>query len=222
MPRLARVVIPGIPHHVTQRGNRRLKTFFRKQDFFKYMKLLAEWSHRWGVEIWAYCLMTNHVHLIAVPETEMGLRMAIEETHRRYTRHIHFRKHWRGHFWQGRFSSFPMDEDHLLRAARYIERNPVDAGIVSNPEDYPWSSARAHLAARDDALVRVRPLLDRVEAWREFLDTPLADRDLKSLLRHERTGRPLGADSFIRDLEIRTGRTLMLKSPGRKPSVRPR
>jgi putative transposase len=214
---MARIVIPGIPHHVTQRGNRRQKTFFGRTDFLKYKSLLAEWSHRFNVDVWAYCLMTNHVHLILVPKDENGFRRAVEQTHCRYTRHINFRKKWRGHLWQGRFSSFPMDEGHFLRAARYIDRNPVDAGLVNDPIDYPWSSARAHVAGADDALVQVSPLLERVENWGEFLKTPLSKREIEALERHERNGRPLGTPSFIKDLERKTGRALMRRRPGRPP-----
>lgn len=114
------------------------------------------------VKVWAYCLMPNHVHLIVVPRSEDGLRKAIGEAHRRYTRHINFREKWRGHLWQGRFSSFPMDEAYLLTAARYVELNPVRARLVQNPSDYPWSSTQAHISRKNDILVKTSPLLTRV------------------------------------------------------------
>ena len=117
MARLARVVLPGYPHHVTQRGNRRQDVFFQDEDYVAYLDLLKEWCGKEGVEIWAFCLMTNHVHLIVKPNKESNLSKAIGETHRRYTRRINFRKNWRGYLWQGRFASFPMDEKWLLRAA---------------------------------------------------------------------------------------------------------
>src|ERR1035437_250303 len=119
MVRIARIIAPGIPHHVTQRGNRRMQTFFCDQDYQEYINLMAQWCNRCNVAIWAYCLMPNHVHIIAVPETEGGLRQAIGETHRRYTCMINVREGWRGHLWQGRFTSFPMDERHLLAAVHY-------------------------------------------------------------------------------------------------------
>ncbi len=125
MARLARVVIPGLPHHVTQRGNRRQQTFFNDGDYAAYLELMSEWCREEGVEIWAHCLMPNHVHLIAVPKSENGLRRAIGEAHRRYTRRINFREKWRGYLWQGRFASFIMDEPYLLAAVRYVELNPV-------------------------------------------------------------------------------------------------
>ena len=131
MARLARLVIPGLPHHITQRGNRRQQTFFNEADYAAYLELMSEWCRDQGVEIWTYCLMPNHTHIIAVPSTEDGLRWAIGEAHRRYTRRINFREKWRGYLWQGRFASFVMDEPYLLAAARYIELNPVRAGLVA-------------------------------------------------------------------------------------------
>ena len=150
MARLARVVAPGLPHHVTQRGNRRQQTFFCDEDYESYLQLMAQFCKAHQVEIWAYCLMPNHVHLIAVPQSADGLRRAIGEAHRRYTRMVNFREGWRGHLWQGRFASFVLDEPYLLTAARYVELNPVRAGLVNTPRQYRWSSAAAHLRGRDD------------------------------------------------------------------------
>jgi putative transposase len=157
MPRLARVVVSDVPHHVTQRGNRRQPTFFCDEDYEAYLDLMAEWTRRHGVEVWAYCLMPNHVHLVATPPSEAALAHAIGEARRRYTRRVNFRQGWRGHLWQGRFASFPMDEEHLYRAVRYVALNPVRARLVRLPWRYRWSSAAAHLAGQDDRLVRVRP-----------------------------------------------------------------
>ena len=136
MARLARVVAPGYPHHVVQRGNRRLPTFFRDDDYWLYPKLMTEWCEVFPVDIWAYCLMTNHVHLIAVPETADGLRRAMGEAHRRYTAAINKREQWTGPLWQGRFSSVVMDEEHLLTAARYVELNPVRAKMARAADEY--------------------------------------------------------------------------------------
>ncbi|MDD2463976.1 MAG: transposase [Desulfobulbus sp.] len=159
--------------------------------------------------------MPNHIHLIAVPQTTEGLPRAIGEAHRRYTRHINFRENWRGHLWQGRFASFPMDETHLLATARYIEMNPVAAGLAQQPADYRWSSARAHLAEEDDELVKVGPLLDLVPDWEQFLElSPIEELDL--LRQHERTGRPLGDKGFVEALEQTLGRVLQPQKPGPK------
>ena len=217
MARLARVVAPGLPHHITQRGNRRQETFFEADDYRAYMGLMAEWCAHYGVEIWAYCLMPNHVHLIAVPDDERALGAAIGEAHRRYTRHINFREGWRGHLWQGRFASFPMDESYLLAAARYVELNPVRAKLAKSPKMYAWSSARAHLAAKDDGLVKVPPLLEIAPDWAGLLSSGFNDEDWKHFRKHEHTGRPLGGEGFIEKLEVALGRTLKKKKPGPGP-----
>ena len=211
---MARVVAPGIPHHVTQRGNRRLPTFFRPADYRLYLELMAEWCGREGVDIWAYCLMPNHVHMIAVPAAANSLARAIGEAHRRYSREINHREGWRGHLWQDRFTSFPMDETYLLTAARYVELNPVRAGLRKRPEAYPWSSAKAHLAGQDDALVKTAPLLELVPDWRGFLAGGLDEEPAEAMRRHERTGRPLGAASFVKRLEKKLRRPLVKGKPG--------
>ena len=151
MARIARAVAPGIPHHITQRGNRRQQTFFNDYQF--YLVLMSEWCMRFQVDVWAYCLMPNHIHLIAVPETKDGLNLAIGEARRRYSRRINFRQGWRGHLWQGRFSSFILDDRYLLACTKYVELNPVRAGLVKKPEDWPWSSAGSHMNGKDDILV---------------------------------------------------------------------
>ena len=218
MARIARAVAPGCPHHITQRGNRRQQTFFCDDDYLAYIELMAEWCRNYRVEIWAWCLMPNHIHLIAVPHTEEALSRAIGEAHRRYTRRINFRERWRGHLWQERFASFPMDEQYLLATARYIEMNPVAAELVQNPEDYRWSSALAHLAGEDDGLAQVSPLLELVPDWRSFLKLAPPD-EIDMIQRHERTGRPLGEEGFIEKLEIKLDRVLRPQRPGPKKSI---
>ena len=217
MARVARIVIPGLPHHITQRGNRRQQTFFNQEDYAAYLELMSEWCRDQGVEIWSYCLMPNHAHLIAVPSTEDGLRWAVGEAHRRYTRRINFREKWRGCLWQGRFASFVMDEPYLLAAARYIELNPVRAGLVAKAEDWPWSSARAHLAGRDDQLATVAPLLAMIGDWCGFLNSAMPEEELRDIRQHSRTGRPLGDEAFLDRLEGMVGRLLKPQKRGRKP-----
>ncbi len=219
MARMARVVAPGLPHHITQRGNRRQETFFSADDYRLYKNLMAEWCQRCGVEIWAYCLMPNHVHMIAVPEHEDSLSRAIGEAHRRYTVAINSREDWRGFLWQGRFASAVMDEQYLLTAARYVELNPVRARLRRRPETHPWSSARAHLAGTDDELVRVSPLLDLVPNWAAFLAGGLDEEAAETLRAVERTGRPLGSKAFIGKLERRLNRPLAKRRPGPKAQV---
>ena len=216
MARMARAVAAGYPHHITQRGNRRQQTFFCDEDYTTYISLMAEWCKKQHVEIWAYCLMPNHVHLIAIPESEVGLRSAIGEAHRRYTRHVNFRQGWRGHLWQGRFSSFPMDESYLLAVARYVELNPVRTGLAREPWSYPWSSAHAHVTGVNDHLIQAAPLRAMVQDWRGFLLSPLSEKDIEALRKHERTGRPLGNERFVDKLEVTLGRMLRRQKPGRK------
>jgi len=178
---------------------------------------MAEFCSKCDVSVLAYCLMPNHTHLVLTPADTEGLRKAIGEAHRRYTRHVNFSHGWRGYLWQGRFASFPMDEAHLYRAVRYIELNPVNANLCSQPEHWPWSSAAAHLYGQDDELVDVAPMLARIPAWKAYLDEGLhGEQELLS--RHERTGRPLGSDSFINKLEAICGRRLHPRKAGRKPS----
>jgi putative transposase len=217
MARLARVVAAGVPHLVTQRGNRGQAVFFGEADYALYRDLLAEGCHAARVEVWAYCLMPDHVTHILLPRDPDGLRAALGEAHRRYTRHVNEREGWRGYLWQGRFASFPMDERHLLAAARYVELNPVRAKLAPRPREWRWSSARAHLAGRDDGLVKVRPLLSRVRDWATFLKQRLSAEDHEALRAAERTGRPLGSLRFVARLEKRLRRPLARQKPGPKP-----
>jgi len=158
----------------------------------------------------------QHVHLIAVPSSEEGLRLAIGEAHQRYTRRINFREKWRGYLWQGRFASFVMDEPYLLATARYVELNPVRAGLVRCPADWPWSSARAHLAGRDGCLAKVAPLLAMIGDWNAFLQSAIAEEELRGIRRHGRTGRPLGDEAFVGRLEALVGRVLKPQKCGPK------
>lgn len=222
MARMARVVVAGVPHHVTQRGNRRQAVFFSDSDYRTYRALLAEGCRKAGVTVLAYCLMPNHVHLILQPRDEDGLRAALAEAHRRYSREVNFREGWRGYLWQGRFASFPMDEAYLMACARYVELNPVRARLVARARDWRWSSARAHLAGQDDELVKVAPLLDRVGDWKNFLAEGLDAVAREAIRASERTGRPLGATAFVRRLEKKLERTFTKRKPGPKPAGAPK
>lgn len=216
MPRIARLVVPGYPHHITQRGNRRQPTFFSRRDYQTYIDLLAEGLVDSGVDVWTYCLMPNHVHLILVPGAPDGLAKLLRDTHARYARRINQVHDWRGHLWQERFHSFVMDERHLLAAARYIELNPVRAQLCRRPEAWPWSSARAHLNDRPDKLLCDQTLRSLVRDWRQYLDQVESKKMIRSLHRHSANGRPAGNDRFIDELEALTGRSLRLKKRGPK------
>ena len=215
MARLARVVVPGIPHHITQRGNRRQAVFFSDNDKTKYINFLKEEASKNKVLIWAWCLMNNHVHFVVVPSTEESLSKTFGDTHKRYTRMINFREKWRGYLWQGRFSSFPMDESYLLSAVRYVERNPVEAGVVSKAEDYPWSSAKAHVYRTSDPLLSASFLDECIQDWSKYLCI-FEEKQTKQFNRHSKTGRPLGESGFLRKLEQLAGRVFQKAKPGPK------
>ena len=191
--------------------------FFSTADYKAYLYLMATYCRQERVEVWAYCLMTNHVHLVAVPENEQGLARAIGEAHRRYTVRVNQRENWRGYLWQGRFSSYPLDETYLLAAVRYVELNPVRARLVERPWQYAWSSAAAHARKRNDVLAKVKPMLGRVADWREYLSTEEDSTDAELVRRHLRTGRPLGSPEFVESLEARIGRALAPRKRGPRP-----
>ncbi len=219
MARLARLVIPGLPYHVTQRGNRRATTFFEEEDFALYRDLLAEAARGADAAVWAYCLMPNHVHVIVVPSDPDGLRRTFANAHRRYTGFINARHRWTGHLWQGRFGAVAMDEVHLIHAARYVALNPVRARLCERAEDWPWSSARAHVAGRDDALVLVAPLLERIGDFGAFLGAAEDQQATRRLRMAETTGRPLGGAGWIAALEQASGRSLAPRKRGPKPKA---
>ncbi len=217
MARLARVVIPGYPHHVTQRGNGRARTFFDDGDYALYRDLLAEHCRAAAVEVWAWCLMPNHVHLILVPSDPDGLRRALARVHRHYAGVIQARRKRSGHFWQGRFGAVAMDEEHLAAALRYVSLNPVRARLVKRPQDWRWSSTRAHLRGKDDGLTARAPIEDRFPHFADLLaDEPEADL-FDPLRAAESIGRPLGNDKFLARIERLTGRRLKPAKRGPKP-----
>jgi len=213
MARLARVVVPDYPHHVTQRGNGRSRTFFGDRDYELYRDRLAENCRNAGVEVWAWCLMPNHVHLILVPSDPDGLRHALARVHRSYAGIIQARRKRSGHFWQGRFGAVAMDEQHLAAALRYVALNPVRARLVKRAQDWPWSSTRAHVRGKDDGVTALKPIRDRFPSFAELLASE-PEADLFDRLRTaESIGRPLGDDRFFTRLQRLTGRVL---KPGKR------
>jgi len=216
MARIARVVVPGWPHHVVQRGNRRQKVFFSDDDRRNYLDYLKIYGKPAGIHFWGYCLMDNHVHIIAVPDKEESLAWGFSEAHRRYTRMINFRENWRGYLWEGRFKSCPLSQAHLYAAIRYIERNPVRAKIVEKAWDYPWSSARAHVFKQKDPLLDDSFMVSEIKDWKLFLSEEEKKIDADLFKIHANNGRPLGDNEFIRVIEKLTGRTLHKQKPGPK------
>lgn len=243
MPRMARVVVPGVPHHITQRGNNRQPVFFTDDDRRLYLSLLHDHAQRFGMAIRGYCLMSNHVHLVAVPSRPESLAKTLAGVHLKYAQFIN-RAHGRsGHLWQNRFYSCPLDAEHELAAVRYVERNPVRARLVRFAWRYPWSSAAercgeshpvataAPRASRSKhagrASVTPAELLEpdvwseryRPHQWRRLLQQPEDDALIKRLRRNTFNGRPLGSDRFIAKLEAALNRRLREPKMGRPPAT---
>jgi putative transposase len=221
MARISRIIAVGHPHHLTQRGVRSMAIFQNDADRRCYLQHVKEETERFGVEILSWCLMTNHVHFIAVPKEEASFARGFGEAHRKYTRMKNFADGVRGYLFQGRFSSCVLDERHLIAAAHYVETNPVRAGMVKAAWDYPWSSAAYHTdQAETDTLVADRTLLGLVEDWQTFL-ADAENRQPEALRLATRTGRPAGDPSFIESLEHLTGRTLKPGKRGRPVKSKP-
>jgi len=219
MARLSRFVVPGLPHHVTQRGNGRAQTFFCDDDYALYRDLLGDSCRAAGVEVWAWVLMPNHVHLILAPSDADGLRRALAPVHRRYAGQVHARLKRTGHFWQGRFGAVVMDEAHLAAALRYVALNPVRARLVERPQNWPWSSLHAHLTGCDDGVTTVAPVLSRYPRFAEFIEQGEDAPAFERLRQQESIGRPLGDEAFVAELEARSHRTLKPAKPGPKPKM---
>lgn len=219
MPRVARFVCPGVPFHVTQRGNRRGSVFFNDYDRESYLACLTSYSRRHELAVLAYCLMTNHVHLVAVPATRRSLQRVLRPLHMRHSQRINRLKNWSGHLWQGRYFASALDERYLWAAIRYVELNPVAAKLTARADDYQWSSAVAHCGIRFDPVLTTMPFwterLRGVGEWQAWLGRG-EDAEERSLLRRNTSkGLPTGSPEFVEQLEESTGRKLSLRSRGR-------
>ena len=201
---MKRITIAGLPHHVIQRGLHGRKTFLSDKDYAVYLEIMSDCSRRHGLEIWSYCLMPDHVHLIAIPKEKKSLANCLRAAHGQYTKYINHRTGLKGQFWQGRYSSHLLDEHYLIACARYIEINPVKRDYVDQPEEWQWSSARAHIMKSDDPLVHAKPLLEHVKReWRDFLAETRPENEADLFYLHEKNGRPLGNDAFLAMVEKR-------------------
>jgi len=216
MPRVARAVIEGIPYHITQRGNRRQDIFFSDDDRRGYLSYLKDYSERYGLDILSYCLMTNHVHLVSLPRKADSLAFTLRAAHMRYSQMINSKLGWTGHLWQGRYFSAALDETHLWAAVRYVERNPIRAGLVARAEDYEWSSAAFHLGIREDKLLRSETQWGGpVEEWNRELEV-VQDEEMVQLLRSRtQSGFPCGDEGFVQRVSEIIGRPLLLRGRGR-------
>ena len=218
MARLSRVVIVDVPHHVTQRGNARQVILANDQDRAVYLGLLREYARLHSLGVLGYCLMTNHVHLIAVPHRPDALWQSLKQAHGRYASYWNAQRCSSGHVWQGRFYSCPLDHEHLWAGLRYVELNPVRARMVETPEAWQWSSAAAHCG-----LAHPDPILDTerwrkrwtLAEWRRYLGEDESAEEVSALRQATHTGRPMGSDEFVEALEQRTLRSLAPRKPGR-------
>jgi len=219
MSRIARVVGVGLPHHVTQRGNYKQKVFFNAENCRKYIAWVKEYSIKYGLSTLAYCLMPNHVHFIAVPERIDSLAKTFNAAHMRYSQYFNRKLEQNGHLWQGRFYSCVLDQGHLMLAARYVERNPVRAGLAKKPWMWQWSSAAAHISGGENELVKADDLLEVVDmsavSWKGYIESDEDDDSLQDIIKNTHTGRPSGGAEFIMKLEKDTGRRLSALSIGR-------
>jgi len=217
MPRQARIVIPKIPHHVTQRGNYRQDVFEEAGDYSRYCIWMGQYAEKYGLKILAYCLMRNHVHFIVVPREAESLARVFNTLHMRYAQYVNHRNEARGHLWQGRFYSCFMDTGHLYHAIRYVERNPVRVGIVENAWDYQWSSARVHAGeAGGKGLIAVdthKFPMDSMQ-WKEYLQAEDEPVEEELRLKTQR-GLVLGSSKFVKRLEQKLERSLACLNPGR-------
>lgn len=216
MPRIARAVATGYPHHITQRGNYQQHVFEVEQDYAQYLHWLKEYSQKYFLKIWAYCLMNNHVHFVCVPMENDSLAKTFNTLYMRYSQYFNKRKKALGHLWQGRFYSSSLDERHLYAAIRYIENNPVRAKIVERPHEYKWSSAKAHISGGDDSVLTGDCYL--VKEMRDWLSY-LTEKDDKTLIdnirNNSKTGRPCGDETFMQKIESVLGRRLNALPKGR-------
>jgi len=216
MARLARSTICGYPHQITQRGNYGQRVFEEEQDFKRYLAWAREYADRYGIDIWAYCLMPNHVHFVCVPKSEGALALGFNTLHMRYAQYFHKKRGLTGHLWKGRFLSCLLDDASVFEEIRFIENNPIRAGIVERAEDYPWSSARPHIYGLPDLVSNDAPLRTPIgPTWREYLNSQEDASVIRRVRACLRTGRPAGEPSFVHTAEKILGRRLEALPRGR-------
>jgi putative transposase len=217
MPRITRAVATGYPHHIVQRGNNREKVFFKEGNKQKYLDLLKSYSEKWGCPILAYCLMSNHVHLLARPKDEESLYKMMQGVTLCYTQYVNRRYKRTGRLWESRYHSCIVDKERYLWAvARYIEQNPIRAEIVSRAEEFPHSSARAHIyGTRDDVLGEELFTEGERRDYAKFVSSFVTEDEMNEIRYYTRTGRPLGSEQFVSKMEKELQRRFTLKSPGR-------
>ena len=219
MPRIARIVAAGYPHHITQRGNYQQKIFADDTDRKKYLSLLKEESKRYHLIILAYCLMSNHVHFMAIPQNEDSLGKVFKYTNMKYSQYYNNKMRVSGHLFQGRFFSCVLDERHMITCARYIERNPLRINLVKQPYLWSYSSAKIHCGINKYDPLGTNQLFEYIEKnpieWKKFIEVPDNPDEMKGIRKKTRTGRPFGPNDFIERLEGQLKRLFKLKPKGR-------
>lgn len=218
MPRTARIVVPNLPYHITQRGNYRQDVFEDDEDRVSYLSWINDYSKKYKLSIVAYCLMDNHVHFIVIPRDDFSLAKVFSISHMRYSQYFNKKKKASGHLWQGRFYSCVMDDDYLVTSLRYVERNPVRAGIVRKPWQWKWSSAGEHVGQRKGIIdiEKITTLIDTShEEWKGYIDLAENKEEVENIRKHTLLGRPLGTKDFIAKLGKRLGRVLSVLPRGR-------
>ena len=214
MPRVARIVVPGCPHHITQRGNNRQDVFFVDDDRVRYLEILAAQAERFGLTVEGYCLMTNHVHLIATPHGPDSLAKAVGRTNLYYTRYINGLHGRSGHLWQDRFFSCPLDDAYFWTAMIYVERNPVAAGLVTTASAWRWSSAATRRLA-DPIIELTTPLAGLPAGWVRMVNRPQSTKELEALQRCISRGAPFGREPWVKQFAKDFGLESTLRPRGR-------
>lgn len=212
--------MPGAPHHILQEGNNGQNVFFSNEDRTYFLETLYEQSYKYGLEVWAWCLMNNHIHLVATPEEEQSLAKTIGRVNQVYAMYLNRQYGRSGHLWQNRFFSCFIDDALFYRTVRFVERNPVRAGLVQNAWQFRWSSAHAHITGEDpigfvDLEKWEEGFGEPGEQWRMYLAVWENDKEMQKLISYTRKGRPWGSDDFLKDAEKTLGKTLRAKPVGR-------
>jgi putative transposase len=209
----------GYPHHITQRGNYRQTVFAAAEDYARYLEWLTQYARKHSLEIWAYCLMPNHVHIVGVPGTDDTLASVFRTVHMQYSQYYNRKTNDVGHLWQGRYFSCALDEPHVYAAVRYVEMNPVRGGIVASAEDYPWSSAKSHMTGIADSVLSGRCfLVETIRDWKQYLSEAPNQAARTNLIKSTKTGRPCGEKDFVTRVEALLSRRFVTLPPGRPNS----
>jgi putative transposase len=222
--RLPRLTVPGYPHHIIQRGNNRQTMFADSGDYRRMLEYLADAAQKYGVALHAYVLMSNHFHLLATPADQYGLPSMMQSLGRRYVRVFNHRYQRTGTLWEGRYKATIIEsERYLIACMAYVELNPVRAGMVAHPADYPWSSYAHQTGVRHDPLITPHSLywalgntpFSREAAYRGIVEAGLGGEQVSGFTQATLKGWAMGGDSFVRELQERTGRRVARQKAGR-------